>query len=115
MRKLLTIIITFCILISLAGCAKVINVEYQEVEVKVVDEYYREMYEQPMYAGRVITKVTYPAEYRITVEYEGVQYKFKDKETYYKYKDKLGQNVTGTLEIRLYDDGSMRHNIINLK
>ena len=57
MRKLLTIIITFCILISLTGCAKVINVEYQEVEVKVVDEYYREMYEQPMYAGRVITKV----------------------------------------------------------
>ena len=115
MRKLLTIIITFCILISLTGCTKVINVKYQDVEVKVVDEYYRGMFVQPLHVGKVTTMIAHPAEYRITVEYEGIQYKFIDKETHDKYKDKLGQNVTGTLEILSYDDGSIRHDIVNLK
>lgn len=115
MRKLLTIILTFCILISLTGCSKVINVEYQDVEVKVVDEYYRGMFVQPMCAGKVVTMISHPAEYRITVEYDDIQYEFRDKETYDKYKDRLGQNVTGTLEILSYDDGSIRRDIINLK
>lgn len=99
----------------LTGCAKCINTEYENVEVNIVDEYHRGMYVTPISAGKVTTMVTHPAVYKITVEYNGVKYTISGSDTYNKYKDMVGQTTTGTLEIKTYDDGSIRYDITSLE
>ena len=104
-----------CLMFLLVGCAKLINTEYENVEVNIVDEYYRGMYMTPIRAGKETTMVTHPAIYRITVEYNGVEYTLSGSDTYNKYKEKVGQTAIGTLEIRTYDDGSVRYDITSLE
>ena len=104
-----------CLMFSLAGCAKLINTEYENVEVNIVDKYHRGMYMTPIRTGKVTTMVTHPAVYRITVEYKGVEYTISGSDTYNKYKGKVGQTATGTLEIRTYDDGTVRYDITELE
>ena len=103
-----------CLMFSLVGCAKCISTEYENVEVNIVDEYHRGMYTTPMRVGKVTTIQTHPAVYRITVEYNDVEYTISGSDTYNKYKDKVGQTTIGTLEIRIYDDGSVRYDITSL-
>lgn len=115
MKKFLSVITIICLIISLFGCAKLVNIEYQEVEVTITDEYYRGMYVTPMRVGKVTTMQTHPAVYRITVEYNGIEYTISGSDTYNKYKDKVGEIAIGTLEIRTYVDGTVRHNITELQ
>ena len=100
---------------SLVGCAKLISTEYENVEVTIMDEYHRGAYVTPIYTGKVMTMVTHPAVYRITVRYNDVEYTINDRETYNKYSNKIGETTIGVLEIRTYDDGSIKFNITRLK
>lgn len=100
---------------SLVGCAKLISTEYENVEVNIIDEYHRGMYVTHIRAGKTTTMVTHPAVHRITVEYNNVEYTISGSDTYNKYKDKVGQTTTGTLEIRTYDDGTIKYNITELE
>ena len=115
MKKILLITAMFFLVIQLFGCAKCINTEYETVEVTVVDEYHRGMYMTPMKVGKVTTMQTHPAVYRITVEYNGVEYSINGKEIYDIYKDMVGKKVNATLEIKYYDNESVRYDIIELK
>ena len=103
------------LVIQLFGCAKLINTEYENVEVTVVDEYHRGMYVVPMKIGKVTTMRTVPAVYSITVEYNGVEYSINGKEIYEIYKEMVGKTVNETLEIKYYDNESVRYNIVELK
>ena len=96
------------------GCAECISTEYNSVEVTIVDEYYHGAWIQPVFTGKSIINVPHPAEYRIKVSYYGEEYTINDSATYNKYKDKVGEVANGTLEIKTYDDGSVRYNIIAL-
>lgn len=100
---------------SLIGCAKCINTELRTVEVEIVEEYHRGLYVTSMRVGKVTTMQTHPAIYRITVEYNNVEYTINGKETYDKYKDKIGEYANATLEIRTYDDGTVKYNILSLE
>ena len=100
---------------SLTGCAKLVNTECENVEVIIVDKYYREMYMTPVFSGKTLTMITHPAVYRVTVEYNGVEYMISGSDTYKKYKEKIGQTAIGTLEIRTYDDGTVKYDITELE
>ncbi len=115
MKKFFNIVVIVCLIFLLAGCKKCINTEYENVEVTIVDEYHRGSYSVPMRIGKVTTIQTHPAVYRITVEYNSIEYTISGSDTYNKYKDKVGQTTTGTLEIRTYDDGSVRYSITELQ
>lgn len=114
-RIIASILLIMCLMFVLTGCAKCISTEYENVEVNIVDEYHRGMYVTPIRAGKVTTMVTHPAVYRITVEYNGVEYTISGSDTYNKYKDMVGQTTTGTLEIRTYDNGFVRYDITSLE
>ena len=117
--KLITIIFALLLLItlvfSLVGCAKCICTEYENVEVTIVDKYYRAMWIQPVRTGKVTTFITHPARYEITVEYNDIEYTISGSDTYDKYKDKIGQIIIGELEIKTYDDGTVKYNVISLE
>lgn len=104
-----------CIIFSLSGCAKLVNTEYQKVEVTITDEYHRGMYITPIFNGKTTTMITHPAVYRITVEYNDIEYAISGSNTYEKYKDKVGQTAIGTLEICTYDDGTVKCDITSLE
>ena len=115
MKKKILVLITIILWIfSFTGCAKCIKTEYEKVEVSVVDSYHRATYVTPISTGKVTSVVTHPAVYHITVTYEDVNYTISGYETYHKYKNKIGQNTFGTLEIRTYDDGTKIYDITEL-
>lgn len=115
MRKIISTILCLIFAFSLFGCAKCISTETTEVEVKITDEYHRGSYMVPMRVGKVTTFRTSPAIYKITVEYNGNEYAITGRDIWNSYKDKLGEMVTGILETKIYDDESVKYNIISLK
>lgn len=99
------LILTF----SLAGCAKCISTETSAVQVKIADEYRRGA------RYNAATKTMRPSVHRITVEYDGVEYDISGSDTYYKYSDKVGEYTNGILQIKKYDDGSVKYDIVELE
>lgn len=114
-NRMLVLLLLAVFLFNLVGCAKCISTEYESVEVVIVDKYHRAMWMQPIRAGKVTTMVTHPAVWRITVEYNGVKYTVNGRDAYNKYKDKIGQTTIGELEIRTYDDGTVKYDIVSLE
>ena len=115
MKKILSIMLIGCLVFSLVGCANLVNTEYQDVEVIIVDIEHSAMWLQPVRAGKVTTFITHPAKHEVIVEYNNVKYTIDDENTYNRYKDKIGQTTVGTLEIRTYDDGTIKCDITELK
>ena len=115
MKKLLALIILTAIAISLSGCAKCISTETQTVQVKVIDKHYHGTWVQPVIVGKVHSTIVHPAEYKIVVEYEGVEYIIHGKDTYDKYSNRIGKYASGVLQTKKYDDGSAKHSIVSLE
>ena len=113
MKKIL-ILITLAILVLLTSCAKLISTEYEEIEVKITDTYYRAPYRTPVRTGKTTTYIFHPAAYYTYVEYEGIEYTLGGSNTYNKYKNKVGQTVHGKLEINTYDNDTIKYNIIEI-
>lgn len=114
MKKISEFFLLVLIMISLCGCAKLIDTQYSTVNVKIVDECYRGSYVSPVVSGKTTTFITHPAVYKITVEYNDVDYVISGRDKYIKYSEKIGEYTTGTLETRRYDDGTVRYNITEL-
>ena len=114
MRKILGVLLILVILFSMVGCGVLVSTQYETVDVKIVDSYYRGPWVQPIIIGKVISNIVHPAQYRIDVEYNNVKYSFHTSDVYHKYKDKIGNVVSGTLEKRTYDDGTVKYDITAL-
>ena len=114
-NRVFTPLLLVVLIFSLAGCAKCISIEYENVEVSIVDKYHSAMWMQPIHTGKVTTFITHPAIWEITVEYDGVEYTVSGSDTYKNYKDKIGQTTTGELEIKTYDDGTVKYDIVSLE
>ena len=87
MKKVLySIAMMFIFVFSLVGCAKCISTETSTVQVKIIDEYHRAAYTTMYYspATKTMKPQSHPAVYRITVEYNGVEYNISDSNTYNK-------------------------------
>lgn len=114
-KKLLIFLSLLMLSISLVGCDEIIRTETKEVEVAIVDSYYKDSWLQPLWTGKTFTYIRHSAEYQITVEYSGVEYDFDDEDIYKAYKDKIGQTATGILEIIYYDSGHIYQEVVGLK
>ena len=87
------------------------------MQVKVTDEYHRTAYTTMHYspATKTMLPQSHPAVYRITVEYDGVEYDISGSDTYNKYSDKIGEYVNGTLETKKYDNRTVKYKVIGLE
>lgn len=113
-KKFLALLCFIMLTISLVGCAEVVNSERQEVDVVIVDSYHRGAWLQPMYNGKFTTYITHPAVYQITVTYNDIEYTISSQALYNTYKNRIGQTVTGILEIKQYDNGRVTQEIADL-
>ena len=114
-NRILVLLLLAVFLFGLVGCAKCISTEYKNVEITVVDEYHSAMWVQPMIVGKVTTMIVHPAIWRITVEYNGVEYTLNGEDIYKKYENKIGQTIIGELEIKTYDNGIVEYDIVSLE
>jgi hypothetical protein len=114
MRKIIKLFLPVLILCLLAGCSKLISTEYKDVEVKIIDCYHEDSYTTYVPYNKSFIPVVYFEVNKVTVSYNNNQYVIKGEEVYYKYKDKIGETVTGTLEIENYEDGTKKFNIVSL-
>lgn len=92
-----------------------VSIEYKDVEVVVTNSYYRPMWRQPVKCGKTTAYILHPAIYRISVTYNGAEYTVSGSDTYRKYKNRVGEMVTGTLEERRYDNGNISLKITELE
>lgn len=117
MKKITFIPLITIIVILLTGCAECISTTESSVQVKVVDSYYKPAYNTVIInpALHIMTPVSYPAEYRITVEYDGFEYDIEKESAYKKYHKKIGEYVNATLETSKYDNGTVRYDITALE
>lgn len=115
MRKILYLALITLLVFSLTGCTNLISTETQKVDVLITYEDYSGAWLQPMWTGKMFTYIAHPAQYEITVKYDGIEYTL-DNETYYDaYNNRIGDTITGTLEIKTYDDGTVKYDIIALE
>jgi hypothetical protein len=113
-KRIISLLLSSVLLLSCVGCAECISTEYTEVSVTIVNEYHCASRVRRVWTGKSFAMTTYPAQYKITVDYDGIEYTFDDKELYDKYKDKIGQTATGELEIKTYDDGTVTYDITSI-
>ncbi len=114
-NRIIILLLLMVLIFNFSGCAKYIGTKYENVEVTITDEYHRVMWIQPIRAGKVTTFITHPTIWQITVEYNGVEYTVSGSDTYNKYKDKIGQTTIGELEIKTYDNGTVKYDIVSLE
>lgn len=121
MKEKIIIVIAVLLVVSLVGggfvvsVPKCVNTEYKTVEVSIVDEHYSPLWMQPMKYNNITTYITHPAEYKIMVIYNDIKFTINDYDIYYKYKNKIGEVINGTLEIKTYDNNTVKYDIIALK
>ena len=118
--KAFVIIVALClsillIIFAFTGCAKVINVQQEIVEVQIVDSNRRSAWMQPVRAGKVTTFIHHPARYEIIVEYNGTKHTFNNQAIYDKYKNSIGEYTEAVLETKTYDNGKVRWSLTELK
>ena len=115
-KILYSLALVLAFMFILTGCAKCISTETSTVQVKIIDEYHRAAYTTMHYspATKTMLPQSHSAVYRITVEYNSVEYNISGSNTYNKYSDKIGEYVDGILETKKYDDGTVRYNIVDL-
>lgn len=115
MKKFLTV---FTIMVTMmfffAGCAKCISTETEKVQVTIIECYYEPESIGMLPIGKNLMLIPQPEKYKTVVEYNGVQYSFTDARAYNNYKNKIGQTTTGVLEIRTFDNGIVKYDIIVL-
>ena len=88
---------------------KIENTEYKEVEVTIIDSYYRSSYYNPA------SKTIVASRYEIKVMYENDEFEFDDEEIYGKYKNKIGENTKATLKIDTFTNGNKSYEIVKMK
>ena len=112
MKKILILLLYVSFLLT--GCSKLVSTETKNVEVTITDTYHKASWMQPVSTGKFTTWITHPAVWRVYVEYDGAEYTIDGADTYKLFEDKIGQTVTGILEIRKYDDGTSKYDIVRL-
>lgn len=108
MKKFLATILTGAIVLSLFGCAEVIDTETEIVKATVVD-----VDRDPMrvtMAGKV--PITHPADYDILLKYEDIETWIDvTRDEYYKYEDLVGTTIDAKLVIDYYDDNTIKQRL----
>lgn len=111
---LLLVIIPVVAIMGIKGTKKVVNTDYDTVDVTIVGKHHSSRWLQPIKTGNSTMFINHAAQWHIIVEYNGVKYTIDDEDTYNQYKGMVGQSVSGILEITTYDDNSTLCRVVSL-
>lgn len=108
MKRFLAIILTFVVVMSLFGCACVVNTETEIVKATIV-----EVDKDPArvtMVGKVA--VSHPADYDILLKYEDFEnWVDVTRDEYKKYEGLVGTTIEANLVTYYYDDDSVKQQL----
>lgn len=114
MQRIIKLLIVPLFLLLMVGCSKEVCTEHKNVEVVIVDSHHEDSYVTYTYVDGNFMPIVWAEKNEIIVEYNGNKYVVKGQAVYYKYMDKIGETVAGTLEIKKHDDGTEKYSIVSL-
>lgn len=114
MQRIIKLLIVPLFLLLIVGCAKIDCTEYKNVEVRIVDSHHEDSYVTYSYVNGNFMPIIWAEKNEIIVEYNGNKYAVKGQTVYFKYMNKIGEIVEGTLEIKKYDNGTEKYSIVSL-
>lgn len=107
-------LVVVTILVMFTGCAKVVSTEEYKATVTVVDVHYTPVRIYPVKVGKVNMMQTIPADYDVTVEYNGVEYDLDSASAYNIAKENVGKIVMANIKKTRYDDGTVKFSVSGL-
>ena len=102
------------LLFSLGGCKKVTSTYELRVNAIVEDTYHKKAWTQFQYhvSTKSMTTIRHPERNQVSIRYNGEVFTLDNKNTYEYCKDKIGQSVPCILEVKEYNDGSLKQEIV---
>ena len=102
------------LLFSLGGCKKVTSTYELRVDAIVEDTYHKKAWAQFQYhaSTKRTTTIQHPERNEVSIRYNGEVFTLDNKNTYEYCKDKIGQSVPCILEVKEYNDGSLKQEIV---
>ena len=102
------------LLFSLGGCKKVKDTYELRVNAVVEDTYHKKAWAQFQYhaSTKRTTTIRHPERNEVSIRYNGEVFTLDNKNTYEYCKDKIGQSIPCILEVKEYNDGSLKQEIV---
>ena len=112
--SLAIIMMIVTLLFSLAGCKKVTNTYELRADAIIEDTYHKNAWTQFHYfaSTKSMTTIHHPERNEVSIRYNGRIYTLDNENTYEYCKDKIGQSVPCILEVKEYNDGSLKQEIV---
>lgn len=113
MRKLLVLLSVIIICLTFVGCAEITNTTVEVVEAEIIHTYYDESNVRMIWTGKSYLYNTDPADYEITVSYDGLEKTFDDEEFFNECGGlkSEGKKVELNLVTDYYDNGNIRRHL----
>ena len=111
MKKLLALLSVVIVCLTFVGCAEITNTTIEVVEAEIIRTYYDESNVRMIWTGYIYSRD--PADYEITVSYEGLEKTFDDEEFFDECGglDSKGKKVELNLVTDYYDNGNTRRHL----
>ena len=112
--SLAIIVMIVTLLFFLAGCKKVTNTYELRADAIIEDTYHKNAWTQFHYSAstKSMTTIHHPERNEVSIRYNGEVYTLNNENTYEYCKDKIGQSVPCILEVKEYNDGSLKQEIV---
>lgn len=114
MKKVVSILLIFIMIFCFCACAKVVSTQTNIVPVTIVNRFHSSSTVFPVIINNHVFMNVIPEKYCITVEFAAKEYEITGRETYEKFKDKIGETVNAKIETICFDDGIIKYNIVEL-
>lgn len=115
MRKTIFFTTTIILLLfSLAGCKKVTNICELRVNATIEETYHENAWQELEYSpsSKKVRTINHPEVNITAIRYNEKRFVLNNKNTYNYCEDKVGQSVPCILEVKEYDDGSTKEEIV---
>ena len=108
------ILMVATLLFSLSSCKKVTDTYELRVNAVVENTYHKESWTELQYnlSTKSMSTIHHPERNKVLIRYNGEVYTLNNENTYEYCKDKIGQSVPCILEVKEYNDGSLKQEIV---
>lgn len=106
--RFIALLILLAVVISLTGCAKLIDTQEEAVEATIVDTRFYAGYYTYIKSGNTTITQWHPARYYTTLEYNGISTDIFGSDLYSICHGKNGTTIQCILITKSYDDGSVK-------
>lgn len=108
MRRIIGLILLIAVVVSLTGCAKIIDTQTETVEATIVETRFYAGYYTPIKSGNTTIMQWHAPRYYTTLRYNDITEDIYGSELYSICHGKDGDTIQCSLITETYDDGTVK-------